>query len=376
MKRSLLLIAILLTTLPSIAKKANGNIDFISPGIYQLVYPGQLIHIYFAPDNLSQHQGLFAPADLSESQRYEVVKIIGQQIDLLPQDIIETYLRIEIVPGHIYDEDVFGFSHYNQMIIDVVKTKAGMSHYESITTALAHEIGTMIFQQHSRSNATMELKAYLNEFYLDHYHLLRQGGSIYQYGFVSSEAAGTARNGYSVTNEMAELFAHMVCPESNDRISEYIKGDIESILREKLAKFNLYIQSVSPAFDNEYKIGSTQIVEKIAPENFQNFYADDMLAMHELKSNETFDFSIANELPELQASTYTIPSYEDNFEDVYPEHNLVIPETREEQIEAFFNGSNDKKSKKQSKKTKKRKNGSGLLLVGSLIYLTLQLLSQ
>ena len=376
MKRLLLLLVFFLSVFHGNCENANGNIDFIAPGIYQLSYPNQLINIYFNPLDHSRHQGLFVPADLSETQRYDIVKVLKQQIDLFPEEIIGAYLQIDLIPGFIFDHNTFAFSHQNQIMIDVMKTKAGMSRDESIRYVLTHETGKLILRQHSNSEATKTMKAYLNAFYLDHLHDLQNGGDIYSKGYVSIEAAGLSPYGYTVSNEMAELFAHLTCTESNQRITDFIMANPKSILKEKILKFSSYLDLIFSTIDEGELFDKSLLSEPIATRSHNIHYADQMLSIHELKSNETFDFSMANELPELEASAYSLPAEMDEPEIASYEEYYETQDFREEQIETIFDSSDDRKNKKKVKKTKKKKDGSGLLLVGSLIYLTLQLLSQ
>ena len=376
MKRHLLIVALYFICAQIEAKNANGNINFIAPGIYQVAYHSRLIYIQFDPDYNPDHHELFATADLTEKKRYAIVKIIKDQIDVLPEDIIETYLQIEIIPSHIIDGSKFGFSHKNQIVIDVGKTKPGMSYDESIKSSLANEIGKLIFEQNSRSHEIKTLETYLKEFYLYNHDQLQNGDNIFKNGFVSKEAAGISQNGYSVSNEMAELFAHLTCIESQEKIYQFLETNPASILQEKIIHFVSYLEDVSQGFDQEYFFNDSMLPKKRSPGKSNNQNTDQLLAIHELKSNETYDFTAINSTPEFDANIYATPSNITEFEDFENIEMSVRSDIEEEQIETVFNSGNNNTDKKKPKKTKRKKDGSGLLLVGGLIYLTLQLLSQ
>ena len=375
MEKRLLAIAVLFICLQSISKSNDGNINFISPGTYELEYGYRTINIHFDPVLSNKLIDLCQPADITERKRYEIIKSIKDQLDLLPIDFLDNYVTFEILPVRIFDFQKYSFMHENQMIIDINKKKSGMSYKQSIDHALLFEVGKNMLEKNTQLIATKTLTKYLQEFYLRH-SKSNFNRSIIESGFVSIEAAGAGAHEYSVSQEIPELFAHLICPESRERISRYLDRYPESILSEKVSKFVTYLEQISDGFEFDL-INTSPAYQKAKFAQLNNeLRNDELLTLHELRSNETYDFSYVAEFEEFEANSVSSSASSNIIVEDGNEDDIYLKNNEQKQIETLFNSQPPDKSKKKSKKSKRRKDGTGLLLVGSLVYLTLQILSQ
>jgi len=374
MTRHLLLLAAILLSINCKARKVDGNIDFIAPGIYQFAYPAQVIFINFNDVNMSGHKKLFVPADLTEKERYAIVKTLKVQIDLLPEDIIEAYLNIQIIPSRILNSQDFGFYYENQIVIDVEKIRPEISYKEGLKISLMREIGQLIVQRNFRTEATERLRAYFTEFYKQHKNLQQNQDNIYKSGYVTMQAAAIGQEDYSVESEIAEMFAQLMCVESRQKINDFLRFNPESILGEKISHYIKYLEKISPNLNQAYFFNESVHFKEKTTVKINEQDGQQLLASHELRSNETFDFTAIVDEADFEVSTFSIPTEIEDYESPVNNDFSTMNDLEEEQIKTIFNSSPN--NKKKTKKTKRKKDGTGLLLIGSLVYLTLELLSQ
>jgi len=135
-----------------------------------------------------------------------------------------------------------------------------------------------------------------------------------------------------------------------------------------------YLESNIPSLNHAYFFGE-QMDSNLEPNVESALNGAQLLASHELKSNELYDFSFTSLEDEYEFAT---ASNSENYEFIEESDlidNRVITTAEADIVHTFFNTDATKKSEKK-KKTKKKKDGTGLLIIGGLIYLTLELLSQ
>lgn len=346
--------------------KATGNITFIEPGTYQIAYPNQVIFIYFNQSKFPGGKELIETANLSEKERYAIAKTLKVQIDLLPLDFIQEYLNIDIYPYHILKESAYSFHQENQIIIDVDKIRPGLSYKQSTNSSLMHEIARTVLQRQFRDEETKALLNYLDDFHNTHFQLiLYYDTPIYQRGYVTTQAAGKTEGGFSATTEIAELFSHLTCTESRTNLIGFVNSNPYSFLSKKINRVIEYLEFISPSFNKAYFFGKSQ--EEIPEYSTLELNGEQLLAAHEVKSNETFDFSFQSKEDNLEVSTFTIPADFGDQKTIDSEHISHNFELEDNEVETVFN------SNSKSKKKKKKKDGSGkkAFLIGGLLLLLL-----
>ena len=102
----------------------------------------------------------------------------------------------------------------------------------------------------------------------------------------------------------------------------------------------------------------------------QELEGAELLAAHELKSNETYDFKIASIEAENE---FVSVSNSDDFE-VSETSNEYTINSIPDPLQTIFKSDPNKKSTDKKQKTKRKKNGTGLLIAGTALYIALQLL--
>ena len=115
----------------------------------------------------------------------------------------------------------------------------------------------------------------------------------------------------------------------------------------------------------EKKIGKSQDLELEGAE---------LLAAHELKSNETYDFKNVSIEAENEFATV---SNSDDLEVIETSDKFIItsyPDPINDPIKTIFKSDPNKKPTDKKQKTKRKKNGTGLLIAGTVLYVALQLL--
>jgi len=348
----------------------------MEPGVYQLTYPQQFIYINFKQSLIPGSKKYFRPAELNENERNFILNALKEQIDLLPSAFITKYLNIYIHPFHIINGNNYGFYYENQIVVDIDKIKPGLSYKQSITSSFIHELAYLVLERQRRSNETQAFKEYLKDYYERYWFSDRENKTgSYHNGFVSERPAGTNGHGYSATDEIAELFSHLICLESREVLFQFMESNPKSILGKKINRFMAYLESAFPSLNSAYFFGEPVNIEyDTTPETGLN--EDQLLISHELKSYESYDFSNNSENEDYEFTSRSNSQYSE-FSDLQDEFEFTAQsENKEDQIETIFHSDSNKKRKEKKKKTKRKKDGTGLLIVGGLLYLTLELLSQ
>jgi len=364
-----------LCTLNIKAQNIDGIPNYIAPGVYQLTYPNQFIYFNFKQSLIPGGKDFFTPAELSEKEQIFVVNTLKEQIDILPSDFIEEYLNVNIYPFHIFDKTTFGYHYEDQIVVEVDKILPAKSYKQSIKLSFVRQLAYLVEERLNSSEGTQALKEYLKEIYEEHWfdHEENNNG-LYANGFVSEVAASAVPNNYSPTDEYAEIFSHLICLDSREEIINFIEANPKSILTEKIIRFVSYLEGNIPSLNHAYFFGE-QMDSNLEPNVESALNGAQLLASHELKSNELYDFSFTSLEDEYEFST---ASNSENYEFIEGSDqidNRIITTAEADIVHTFFNTDATKKSEKK-KKTKKKKDGTGLLIIGGLIYLTLELLSQ
>ena len=369
MKRSLTLVLFCIIIVGAEASTPRGNINFVVPGTYQIAYPNQVIHVYFEGLSLPGENVHMEAAELNEQERYAIVKTFKTQLDLLPTEFINSYLSIDIYPYVLHYPKTYGLLSSNKLVIDIDQIRPGASYKASIQTTMLHLIGKMVLQRNFREPSTQSLINYLEQFYLDARKLPPHlGTELYRFGFVSSESSWINDGKYSAIEEAAGIFAHMYCPESNATLQSYLRKHPDSDLAAKITHYADYMETLFPEFDWSPYFSVPTATADIS--NTVDLNSETLLAAHEYKSNEGSNFgvfSFEEEKFEPVASTETWTPTEVEYEESEP----YVYE-RSDEIDTIIG----QKTTKKKKKNKRKKDGTGLLIVGGLLYLTLQLLSQ
>ena len=102
----------------------------------------------------------------------------------------------------------------------------------------------------------------------------------------------------------------------------------------------------------------------------QELEGAELLAAHELKSNETYDFKTVSIEAENE---FVSVSNSDDFEVIETSNEYII-NSIPDPLQTIFKSDRNKKSTDKKQKTKRKKNGTGLLIAGTAIYIALQLL--
>ena len=342
MKRPAILQLFLLIFLSSFGNGNDANINFISSGHYQLMYHHQTISIYFDECRIPSYHDIIKPVEISESERYAIVKTIKEQLSTLPIDFIQKYLDISIYPFHIFREEDYGYYYNKEIVIDIDKIKPNMSFAESITSTLMQQICAITILNYAQEESTIEMKAYLEKFYAEHsYNYGSRHG--FESGYVTPESAGINRYMYSTNYELNELFSFLLTPKSRNKLQRFIDLNPNSLLAQKVDVFIDYLAMYSPSFSRDYFFDNTPPPVISELNQATNINAEQFLNMHEIKSNESFDFSLTGYHEELEASARELPAFAD-----MDYHNNEIYESNENnEIETVFGNNKNEKTKKK-----------------------------
>ena len=98
----------------------------------------------------------------------------------------------------------------------------------------------------------------------------------------------------------------------------------------------------------------------------------ELLAAHELKSNETYDFKSSSSEAELESFSSSAVLEFSESSDANKINGNSDP--LNDPIESIFQSDPNKQQTKKKQKTKRKKNGTGLLIAGTALYIALQLL--
>lgn len=373
MKKTILLLFMGLWSFTINAKENDGAINYIEPGAYQLIYTNQIVNVIFNPSSIPGSNEHFGMADLNEEDRKGIVQILKNQIDLFPSEFIRDYLNVRIFPTHIFDRKIFGYYYGDKIVIEVDKIISGISYTQSLTSSFILELGYIVEQRQHSNRETKKFKIYLEEFHENNRFLIQDNSNIYQSGFVSSQAAGRLDDKYSSTEEFVQLFQHLMCINNRDKLVQFMDLNPDSELTKKVNKFIEYLESTIHSLNRDYFFGNShEIKEPSAQEMALN--GAQLLASHELKSNELFDFTL---IPGDEESQFELESNEQKpelKEDTYEYYFTTNAERRTKQIETLIYQDSSKDSKNDKKKPRRKKNGTGLLIAGTALYIALQLL--
>ncbi|MCK5367782.1 MAG: hypothetical protein KAQ62_04495 [Cyclobacteriaceae bacterium] len=381
MKKPVLLIWMCLWSLIIHAEKYSGNIRFLDPGTYQIEYPNQTINIYFKYPPAIGIQKLIAESDLTENEKYAIVNILKDQIDQLPAEFIDKYLNIDIFPLHILNQPEFGFYYDHQIVVEVDNIKNGMSFSSSIKSSFIHELAHLIEQNPNNKKESISLNEYLNAIYRTyHNNDINMNSVVYQNGYVSGYASGELIGGYNASEEFAEIFAHLICEESRTVLMEFMETHPGSILNAKVNRVIDFLEKNTHSLNKAYFFGASEETNNVLTLD-AGIDGALLLAAHEHKSYETLDFN---------SMKVTVTSSESHINNLNPAD--ISTDIRENSNEANLNQITTYYSldpyaeltqvrtdqippnKKQKSKKRKKRNGTGLLIAGTALYIALQLL--
>lgn len=373
MKIPVLIFHLIQLSILAFGQQNHGQISQIQSGSYRILYPSQIVKVYFdyTPSNGLQH--ITNATDLNENEQYEVVNVIKQQIDQLPEPFIIKYLNIDILPMQIDNKSEFGYNLDQQIIVEAGKIKQGMSYRNSVKSALAHQTAYLLMDNPNTRQAAQSIQKYLNSLYQTFHNSNGSAGySIYEQGYVSRYASGELSGDYNPAMEFAELFAHLTCDENRYDLLEFLDNHPENILSIKVRRYIDFLTENVTGFDHSYFYPSEKhaytIPTTVDPDG------EVLLSIHELRSYESLDFNAMEE----QEKVWTSKDEDDVLEE------LPTKSWEEDKPEAAYEvlsyseksssfGPQDAQKQQPPKKKKKKKNGRGLLIAGAAIYVLLQL---
>jgi len=382
----LVLLSFLLSLISSgtFAFQVNGRISHMGHGAYRIMYPQQIIKVYFNYDKYNGLNKVFTETDLSSYEQMEIAKLIKQQIDAWPEAFVNEFVDVEIYPLSINSRHEFGYLIDNQMIIDVRKIKQGMSFKNSVKSSLAHQAANIIKEHPNTKEASSRMRNYLNSIHLTYTDDDDQGNySIYEQGYVSRYASGELSGLYSPELEFAELFAHLTCDDNKDDLLNFVNNNPNNILSIKVGRFMDYLTEEVPGFDRAYF--QLEDLPSYSTPSYDDVDGDVLLSIHELRSYQSVDFESMNEVESSKEPIYEedlswLPGNEPDFQDE-PFAAAWENEPPEVEYEVYRNSDpettyerNEEPREYKSKKKKNKKNGKGLLLTGAAIYVLLQIL--
>lgn len=122
-------------------------------------------------------------------------------------------------------------------------------------------------------------------------------------------------------------------------------------------------------------ISQTDLKEKqtVKSSDFDSEGAE-LLAAHELKSNETYDFKSSNSESEYELESFSSSAVLEISESSDANKISTNSEPLYDPIESIFQSDSNKQQSKKKQKTKRKKKGTGLLIAGAALYVALQLL--
>lgn len=294
MKNFILFFFCVLFSLPVLALLHDGNLVQLSPGSYRIEYPRQHIDIFFDHIPVSANEDVKVDIYLNENEKSEIANILKQLLDELPEAFNFKYLNRDIYMLQINNKSEFGYNADKEMIIEVTRIKQGMSYSNSLKSSLAHQLAHLIEFSTETRNAAGMLKSYLNSLYQMYYKSdQKAGNSIYEKGFVSRYANGELTGQYSVSDEYAEIFAHLICGENRADLMDFLAANPQNVLGIKVSRVIEFIDEHVSALSGGYFTGEEVAATYSIPIDMQE---DDemLLASHELRSYESFDFSATN----------------------------------------------------------------------------------
>jgi hypothetical protein len=294
MKTSVIFLFSIILSLQTTANSGNGNLVQLSPGSYRIAYPRINIDIFFDHIPVGVNEDIKVDIYLNENEKFEIANILKQQIDDLPEAFIIKYLNREIYMLQINNNSEFGYNTDKEIIVEVTKIKQGMSYSNSLKSALAHQLAHLIeFSPDSRNAAGM-LKSYLNTLYQMNYKSDQKTGySIFDKGFVSRYANGELSGQYSVSDEYAEIFAHLICEENRSDLMDFLAANPQNVLGMKVSRVIDFIDEHVSTLSRGYFMGEEIVTTYTIPMDIQED-GEVLLAAHELRSYEAFDFAATN----------------------------------------------------------------------------------
>ena len=260
-------------------------------------------------------------------------------------------------------------------MVEVSRIKDGMSYKNSIKSSLAHQLAHMLEKDPTVGKAAASIKKVLNEL-----HQTTPGSekniseSIFKQGFVSRYASGELIGQYSADEEFAELFAYLTCEESRVVVIDFVREHPNDLLSIKINRFIDILSEQVPSLDKDYFFREEILTNEITA--FQNMDGELLLARHEYKSYESFDFS-----PLYTDAEVSDIDWENDFIDVSPENTTSESVTFEEnqtyrysdQLHTFSNGQ-EQNPENQTMQVRKKHKGTGAIIIITTLLIVLSAL--
>lgn len=273
----------------------NGRINRIKSGVYQLSYPEQSMHLFFNYIPSNGLQNMFAEIELSDNQQYEIVFILKQFIDQLPQEFITRFLDIEIFLLRIQNETDYGYTLDDQVVVEISKMRRGSSFANSIQTSFAHELAHLVEKDQDTKSGAAAMKNYLKNIRSTYYSENNRSTSIYDQGYVSRYASGELGKGYNPNEEFAEIFAHLLCRESRANLFRYLEREGGSVLNVKMDRYLKFLEYNLPYLGENYLTNNVEVEVPVPLNSYESLDGDLLLLSHEQKSYEAMSYDMMEE---------------------------------------------------------------------------------
>lgn len=315
MKKHPLVLYLILASFLSFAATEGENPIRIDPDVYLIKYPEQSIKIFFNKLPSEELDKVMSDIFLTEQEKYQIAIVLKSQIDTYPPQFISRYLDIDIYPLIIKNKTEFGLNVGKNMIVEVSKIKQGMTFKNSIKSALAHQIGHLLESMPETGLKVENYKEFLSTTQLTNpYDKSKYLYSALEQGYVSRYASGEIQGNYSASEEFAEIFAYMTCPDNRNDVLEFTNNNPNNILSSKISRFMVFLDESVYGTQTDLPYYFTESGHALsAPYSLEE---DNILLAHELRSYATLDFDamnqkeLAEETPEIVLEP-TTPDYDD-----------------------------------------------------------------
>jgi hypothetical protein len=307
-----------------LAVNQQGKILKVKPDVYQIDYPNQIINIYFNynPDEIFDH--LVSGIQVTTERQEDIVRMIRDEIDQLPEDFIGKFLGIEIFPMHILAGETMGYYSAGKIVLEISQQKLSSAHDNTIQENYLHEVAHHIYKQMEFREETIAMIDFLKN-------NRNQGTSGYiqhdnymQYGYISYYSTGGSSREYDPEEEFAEIFARLVSADSRVEILNYVAEHHGSLLAEKVTRFRSYLTNVIPSLNDEFFGIGKSTPPPVYTESGNSSH--DYLALHEQKSNESYPIGEDEAIPENEKEESGVIDYPVTMLTESPPSNTTTPD--------------------------------------------------
>jgi len=264
-----------------------------------LSYPNCRITIFFEEPIIRVAGDVWLQKEkIDQATQVSICNTIEKVFDQMPQKFRSEFDGVDIYLVHTNKELMYNWHQNRDVYLDAYRIRPGLTDKGSYITSLLSEMGFMFADKYSDSPDMASLNSHFRN-YRQRYRIdlkMMEQESTYYFGFVNKLSIAKYSSIYDPRMEFGEIFAHILCPETQGKLKDFIMNQPNADLSKKVDQLSYTIRRLFPEL-NHFPAGF-ELKSNEKPESGQS----ELLAAHELRSFQTNMARLATDDNEIESS--------------------------------------------------------------------------